>query len=362
MTSAATAATYQSLHTASLAARHLRHGLTPQAAERAASELRPLLGVEAVAFCDAGGLLAWEGVSEQHAVDFPEQAQEVLRSGRTVRLEHRKLDCGQPDCRVRDAILAPLVCQDRVVAVLGSFDTHVSADLVRATQAVADWVSSQVELAELDRERARTTEAELRALRAQISPHFVYNALAAIASFVRTDPVRARELLLEFADFTRYSFRSTGQVTPLADELTNIERYLALEEARFGDRLSVSLLVAPEVLGVDVPSLAIQPLVENAVRHGIEAKEGPGHISITATDLGAEAEIVVEDDGVGASPEAVRAVLSGEPGGDHVGLANVDARLRTTYGDSYGLVVETAHGAGTRVSFRVPKFSPHLHG
>ena len=205
-------------------------------------------------------------------------------------------------------------------------------------------------------------EAELRALRAQISPHFVYNALAAIASFVRTDPVRARELLLEFADFTRYSFRATGQVTPLADELTNIERYLALEEARFGDRLVVNLMVAPEVLGVSVPSLAVQPLVENAVRHGIEAKEGPGHISISAVDVGSEAEITVEDDGVGARPEQVRAVLSGEPGGDHVGLANVDARLRATYGDGYGLVVETALGAGTKVSFRVPKFSPHVHG
>lgn len=362
MTSTATAAIHQALYTASLAARHLRDGLTPQAAERAARDLRPLLAVQAVAFCDAGGLLAWEGRGQHHADDFPEQAALVLRGGRTVRLEHRKLECHEPECRVRGAILAPVICEDRVVAVLGSFDTHVSADLVRATEAVANWVSSQIELAELDRERARTTEAELRALRAQISPHFVYNALAAIASFVRTDPVRARELLLEFADFTRYSFRSTGQVTPLADELTNIERYLALEEARFGDRLSVSLMVAPEVLAVAVPSLAIQPLVENAVRHGIEAKEGPGHISIAALDLGTEAEIVVEDDGVGANPESVRAVLSGEQHGDHVGLANVDARLRATYGDGYGLVVETAQGAGTKVSFRVPKFSLRVHG
>lgn len=362
MTSPATAATYQALHTASLAARHLRNGLTPQAAERAARDLRPLLGVGAVAFCDSGGLLAWEGVAAHHGKRLTEQAAPVLGEGRIVRLNARDLDCDRPDCPVRGAILAPIVSEERVVAVFGAFHTHVSADLVRATQAVADWVSTQVDLAALDRERGRTTEAELRALRAQISPHFVYNALAAIASFVRTDPERARELLLEFADFTRYSFRSTGQVTPLAEELTNIERYLALEQARFGDRLQVSLMVAPEVLRVDVPSLAVQPLVENAVRHGIEAKEGPGHVSISATDVGSEAEIVVEDDGVGASPEAVRAVLSGEPGGDHVGLANVDARLRATYGDEYGLIVETAQGAGTRVSFRVPKFSPRVHG
>ena len=119
-------------------------------------------------------------------------------------------------------------------------------------------------------------EAELRALRAQISPHFVYNSLTAIASFVRTDPERARELLLEFADFTRYSFRRHGEFTTLAEELRSIERYLVLEQARFGDRLAVTLRVAPEVLPVAVPFLSLQPLVENAVRHGLE-RQGRGH-------------------------------------------------------------------------------------
>ena len=112
-------------------------------------------------------------------------------------------------------------------------------------------------------------DAELRALRAQISPHFIYNALAAIASFVRTDPDRARELLLEFADFSRYALRRGGDFTTLADELRNVERYLVLKQARFGDRLTVSLRVAPEVLPVAILFLAIQPRVENAVLHGL---------------------------------------------------------------------------------------------
>jgi two-component system LytT family sensor kinase len=190
-------------------------------------------------------------------------------------------------------------------------------------------------------------QAEVLALRAQISPHFVYNALTAIASFVRTDPDRARELLLEFADFTRYSFRRHGDYTTLADELRSIEQYLLLERARFGDRLEVTLRVAPEVLGVTIPFLCIQPLVENAVRHGLEGRPG----------VGAEALISVEDDGTGIDPDQVRATLSGEPGGDHVGLANVDERLRRTFGDTYGLVVETAPGAGTKVVVRVPKYA-----
>jgi two-component system LytT family sensor kinase len=186
----------------------------------------------------------------------------------------------------------------------------------------------------------------------------VYNSLAAIASFVRTDPEQARELLLEFADFTRYAFRRGGEFTTLADELSNVERYLRLEQARFGDRLQISLLVAPEVLSVAVPYLVLQPLVENAVRHGLAERTGPGHIVITAEDGGSEALLSVEDDGVGSDPEVVRAVLSGESSADSVGLGNVDARLRQVFGDGYGLVVETAPGAGTRVSLRVPKYVP----
>lgn len=205
-------------------------------------------------------------------------------------------------------------------------------------------------------------EAELRALRAQISPHFIYNSLGAIASFVRTDPDRARDLLLEFADFTRYALRKGGAFTTLADELRNVERYLVLEQARFGERLQVSLLIAPEVLAVTVPYLAIQPLVENAVRHGLAQSERPGTVSITAADRGGEAEIVVEDDGVGADPRRIQAVLDGTHESDSHGLGNVDARLRTIYGDEMGLVVDTAKGAGMRVSFRVPKFLPAAHG
>ena len=145
-------------------------------------------------------------------------------------------------------------------------------------------MSGQLELAELDASRTRLMEAEVRALRAQISPHFVYNSLTAIASFVRTDPERARELLLEFADFTRYSFRRHGEFTTLAEELGSIEQYLVLEKARFGDRLDVTLRIAPEVLPVVVPFLSLQPLVENAVRHGLAGKDGQGRISITAVD------------------------------------------------------------------------------
>jgi len=353
-------ATYDTLHTASLASQHLGDGLTPQGASRAAKHLRAMLGTQAIALCDNASTLAWDGAGAHHREDVWRHATEVLASGHTVVLDAKDVACGDPDCPIRTAVLAPVISDDRVVAALAAYGPSASAGLARATEEVAGWVSTQVELAELGRQRTRAMEAELRALRAQISPHFIFNSLAAIASFVRTDPDRARELLLEFADFTRYSLRRGGAFTTLAEELGNIERYLALEQARFGDRLQISLLVAPEVLSVAVPFLAIQPLVENAVRHGLESKVGVGHVSITASDDGSEAEIVVEDDGVGSDPDVVRAVLAGQSPEDSVGLGNVDARLRQVYGDDHGLVVETAPGAGTKVTFRVPKFAPGI--
>jgi two-component system, LytTR family, sensor kinase len=357
-------ATFRTLHTASLASPALREGLTRSSAERSIRHLRTLLGAPAVALTDTDGALAWDGTGSHHLDQTVTLAASVIEQGSTRVADRAELRCDQPGCRIRHAIVSPLTVEDRIVGTLQVFSDHPSAGLVRAADEVADWVSGQLDLAELGASRSRLMEAELRALRAQISPHFIYNSLGAIASFVRTDPDRARELLLEFADFTRYSFRRHGDYTTLAEELRSVERYLLLEQARFGDRLQVTLRIAPEVLAVAVPFLCIQPLVENAVRHGLESRgdsPGTGHISIVARDLDQDCVIEVEDDGEGEDPEKVRRALAGDSDGESVGLVNVDARLRNSFGDDYGLVVETAPGAGTKVVVRVPKFAPGVH-
>ncbi|MBD3785224.1 MAG: histidine kinase, partial [Micrococcales bacterium] len=236
-------ATYATLHTASLASRHLADGLTPESAERAGRHLLSILGAHAVSLATPGSVLSWTGTGEHHrdlAVTLGEQ---TLETGRTVAHGPDDVGCSDPDCPIRMAVTAPLVSDDLVVGTLTAWTAYSSPGLTRATEEVAAWVSSQLALAELARTRGQVVEAELRALRAQISPHFIYNSLAAIASFVRTDPDRARELLLDFADFTRYALRTGGTFTTLAEELRNVERYLVLEQARFGDRLRVSLLV-----------------------------------------------------------------------------------------------------------------------
>ncbi|MCL2555236.1 MAG: histidine kinase [Actinomycetia bacterium] len=349
-------AAFATLHEASLAAPPLRDGLNPDSARRAARHLRALLGTPALAVVGDGVLLAWEGPGRRHAPAAVEHAREAMQTGRPWVVPPEIVECGDLDCPVHSAVVVPLVVDGLVVGALSVYARQVSAGLVRAAGEVAHWVIAQLELAELDRSRTRMVEAELRALRAQISPHFVYNSLTAIASFVRTDPDQARELLLEFAELTRYSLRSHGQFSTLAEELRSVDRYLRLERARFGARLQVDLLIAPEVLPVAVPFLCLQPIVENAVRHGLGPKPTPGRVTIRAEDAGAECRISVEDDGVGMDPEEVRVQLAGEGEGDSLGLGNVDERLRAVFGDEYGLVVETAPGAGTKVNVRVPKY------
>ncbi|WP_305095140.1 sensor histidine kinase [Prescottella sp. R16] len=374
LTTPAERAVHDTLHTASLAARPLRGGLDEESAVEAAPHLKLLTGAQALAILGPDGVvLAWTGPHEALSEQVSEAAVRAIDGRRRVLVAHGDLERGPADQVVRAVVAQPLLVDDTdVVGVLAVVTTSEPGPAtLGALTEVARYVCGQLELAELDASRARLDRAEVRALRAQISPHFIYNALGTIASFVRTDPDRARELVLEFADFTRYSFRAAGEYTVLADELRNIDRYLTLERARFGDQLEVRLQVAPEVLSVALPFLALQPLVENAVRHGLSGKPGGGTVTIVATDAGPDAVISVEDDGVGMDPELLRsgeldAVVpgaSGRPGSGtseaaHVGLANVDDRLRAAFGNDYGLVVDTAPGAGTKVSMRVPKFRP----
>src|SRR5690606_39205018 len=328
-------ATYQVLHTAELAAAPLRAGLTRAGAAKAVRHLRALVGAPGLALVDGSAVLAVDGVGGHHEEHFVTAAQRAIAARRSTVLRHSELRCDRDNCPVRGAVVAPLTSPEgkAMAALVAVADEPPAPGLVQATLETARWAGAQLALAELASSRERLAQAEVRALRAQISPHFIYNALTAIASFVRTDPERARELILEFAEFTRYSFRTHGEFTTLAEELRSIDRYLTIERARFGDRLQVRLQIAPEVLPVSLPFLCLQPLVENAIRHGLSRKPGVGTVSIEAWDAGAECHITVEDDGVGMDPAVLIAGITNpaansDESGQHVGLSNVDERLR----------------------------------
>jgi DNA ligase D-like protein (predicted ligase) len=196
-------------------------------------------------------------------------------------------------------------------------------------------------LAELDRAVAQV-RAELRTLRGQISPHFLNNTISTIVALVTTDPTRARDLLIIFAEFARYSLRSATETT-LADELENVDRYLTLQRARFGDRLRVRRRIARSALGVVLPHLALQQLVENAVRNGVERKQLGGTVTLAARVDKGDCLITVSDDGPGQETDDLLA-----------GLRTLNDQLRDKFGERYGLSADLVPGTGTTISLRVP--------
>jgi two-component system, LytTR family, sensor kinase len=344
------------VHAATSLLPHLRRGLGTGSAP-AAPHLRTLTGAGAVALADGERLLAFDGLGADHHEPGEPLAALVgaVRDDR-VRVEPR-LRCEHPGCPLRSAIVAPLTVLDRRIGALVAFYDRPGRLRLEETRVVGEaaaLVSAMVELSEMEAQGERLARAELRALRAQISPHFIYNALAAVATFIHSRPEEARELLIEFAEFIRYAFARQRAYVTVADELRYVEKYLRLEQARFGERLTVRVQVDPEVLQAVLPVLSLQPLVENAVRHGVERQPEGGLVSIEGIDLGNDVALRVSDDGEGIDADRARDALAGV--GPGIGLGNVHGRLQSTFGEGYGLQVESGDGRGTTVVMTLPKF------
>jgi signal transduction histidine kinase len=196
--------------------------------------------------------------------------------------------------------------------------------------------------------------AQLAALRAQMNPHFLFNSLNSIAQLIHVDPVKAEVCVERLAEIFRYLLnRAEQDFVPLADELQMTNAYLDIERARFDERLRVETAIDPKALRRLIPNLILQPLVENAVKHGLSRKVGPGTLRIEAGVDGDTLMLVVDDDGLGMSPAVLERVY--ERG---VGLRNLRARLERLYGPSHPLEIASAPGEGTRVCVRLPHRDP----
>jgi len=198
------------------------------------------------------------------------------------------------------------------------------------------------------------TEAELRALRAQINPHFLFNALTTIGHLIQTTPPRALHTLLRLTSLLRAVLRSEGEFTTLGRELDVIEAYLDIERARYEQRLRVSIDVPGRLRHIRLPPLVLQPLVENAVKHGVAQREAGGEVTIRGwIDMGSDGSrrlaLSVRDTGAGASADTLQ---RGRATG--VGLRNVERRLHGQYGAAASISIESDVGSGTCVDLRIP--------
>jgi two-component system, LytTR family, sensor kinase len=194
--------------------------------------------------------------------------------------------------------------------------------------------------------------AKLEALANQINPHFLFNTLTSISSLIRTQPETARVLITKLSGLLRRLLRATDHFVSLREELEAIDEYLHIEVIRFGPQLRVIKQIHPSTLDVIVPSLILQPLVENSIKHGLSPKVGGGQITIASRLHDGHAIIEVLDDGLGMTEERLGMALGGG-----IGLSNVNERLRTIYGAHYQLKLKSVPGQGTSVTLQIPELS-----
>ncbi len=350
------------LETANETLPYLRKGLSFESASRVAQIILDRSDASAVAITNLSTVLGFVGLgSDHHVAGSPIITRATKKAigddEPEVLTNQADIGCPDLDCPLKSAIVVPLDIRGKVAGTLKFYYDHPdkpTESRIALAKGLARLLSTQLELSEIDRQRELASQAELKALHAQINPHFLFNSLNTIAMFTRTNPKEARRLLLQFAEFFRRSLGRQGALVTLNQELDYINSYLALEKARFGDRLRVSEDIDEDAGDCQVPALSIQPLVENAVKHGLE-REGRLAIEITAKLTGSELRISVKDDGRGIPCEELDKVLDfGYGKGNGIGLSNVNERLRGLYGEESALKIRSKIGAGTEVSFKIP--------
>jgi two-component system LytT family sensor kinase len=213
------------------------------------------------------------------------------------------------------------------------------------------WNNARIEH-RLQEQETLLLAARIEALANQINPHFLFNTLTSISSLIRTQPETARMLITKLSGLLRRLLRATDHFVTLREELESIDEYLDIEVIRFGPQLKVVKHIAPDTLDVIVPSMLLQPLVENSIKHGLSRKVGGGRITIRSRMLEGRAIIEVHDDGIGMSVERLE-----HPFGEGIGLSNVNERLRTIYGAMYQLKLTSEPGHGTCATVEIPELA-----
>lgn len=342
----------------------VRAGLTPESASAVCEViLRETPATAAVSITDTSHVLAFVGVGADHHLSERPIAtrgtREVLENDRPEVLSSKDvIGCPDDECPLTAAIVVPLRSHGEVAGTLKFY--YTSEELLTENElAMADGIASllsvQLELTALEAQAALATSMELKALQAQISPHFLFNTLNTIGAFIRTDPMAARDLLHKFAAFYRYTLEHGGEAATLSRELEFVRQYFALEQGRFGDRLVLREEVDESLLTFGLPAFMLQPLVENAVGHAMRHDGSPLTITISASQLGDTVTISVADDGIGMSAEHLANLDSRKSErGLGIALNNVRDRLYAVYGPTSQFHIRSAEGVGTTISLVAP--------
>lgn len=344
----------------------LRSGLNEETAPKIAEIIQKISDVPAVAITNKDTVLSFIGVGcDKHQPGdkiLTDVTKQVLLTGMPKVVESTlRGSCEKRDtceCPLAAAVIVPLKNREEVIGTVKLYQTtdgQLPPYVIRLAIGIAQLLSLQIELAEFDHQRELLTKAKLDALNAQINPHFFFNTLNTIIMYSRTNPERARRLLVRLADFFRHTFKRKSQFQSLREELEYVHTYLVLEKARFGNKLKIIEDIDYDLFDVNIPVLSLQPLIENAIKHGITTKVGEGAVKISAHLVKNQIQISISDDGSGIPSDKIDLVLlPGYGSGNGVGLSNVHERLKSIYGEESRLKIISKEGKGTTVFFKIP--------
>jgi two-component system LytT family sensor kinase len=323
--------------------------------------IRQDIRADAVAITDTHQVLAYVGVGrEAYPIGregLSRVTRESIRHGKII-IKNNLENPAAP--QIHSQLVVPLWEKGEVTGALKIYYCHahqITNTLKVMAVGLSQIISTQMEVSRIEHLRQMADKAEMRALQSKINPHFLFNALNAISSSIRLNPDTARQLIINLSRYLRYNLELNDELIDIRKELHQIQDYIAIEQARFGAKLTVIYDIDDDV-SVRIPSLLIQPLVENAIVHGIQPCKGKGVVVIAVKDQGDRVKISVKDTGHGINQETIDRVARNEMPGHNIGLLNGHHRVSLLYGE--GLHIRRLE-PGTEIAFYISKNGGKLH-
>lgn len=315
------------------------------------------ISADAVSITNKNSIMAYVGIGEDYFKDKTQALSDITKEciyrGEIIYVKENKEEYFKDQkTPLKTAMLIPLKEKNEIVGTLKIYYSR-QREITDSQQALAiglsQMISTLMEVSKVEKIKEAANKAEIKALQTQINPHFLFNALNTITSFIRINPDSARNLIINLATFLRYNLEFSDTTIDIKKELEQVKAYVEIEKARFGDKLNVVYDI-DEDINVKIPSLIIQPLVENAIIHGIRANGGSGTVKINVKKSGYKTNISVENDGVTIDNSIINKVKSGDMPENKIGLYNVYLRIKLMYGK--GLEIKQLN-PGTKIEFTI---------
>ncbi|MYL34739.1 sensor histidine kinase [Pontibacillus yanchengensis] len=359
--------TQKALLLAKLTTSHLRFGLNRKTAQETCEVIRQEVGASAVAITDQEDILGYVGMGHDHHQQGKhiqtDETKAVIETGQVYISRREAIHCQNEDCPLQSAVIAPLNLKGETIGTLKCYfesEEALSKVTIEYITGLAALLSQQLDISDNERVNQLAKDAEIRALQAQISPHFLFNALNTIVSMIRLKPDEARKLLVTLSRYLRQNINGTKErLISLQQELQHVKAYLSIEEARFNDKLHVEMNIDETVLFKQVPPMTLQPIMENAIKHGLKGMKEESEVTIRIHTEMEKVFVSIEDNGWGMEENRLEELLTESvesQEGTGIGLVNVNQRLTLIYGQEASLKIDSRIGEGTKVSFQLPLY------